>query len=281
MNLVGEDGCSTCSIDGLPIHHDHFSNRRARLFAGVEGTNQEHFCVSCLDWHVPYPGDRTKVLITDILHNYFVQGNDHENNIAYEGDKIHIEHVSIADGQLPDLFHAFHSDMGKVGLDRPFDVVIAAGYSDLVKNRNRHDILESFRDLEKSIHLLGMHREEVARRNTVAIASLMYPPKLAWLPGDGTEPRGYQNKLKKIEWLNKEIVKINYTNGILDVYPGLHSYGTRTAFRFVGTGEQKEMLAHRWNHWEPKRKREKLLLIPERMMKAGRAVNNYFLHQTL
>ena len=50
------DGCDVCSTY-MPIYHVHFSSRRARILSGAEQSSNKRFCISCLEEHVPYPGE--------------------------------------------------------------------------------------------------------------------------------------------------------------------------------------------------------------------------------
>ena len=44
-----------------------------------------------------------------------------------------------------------------------------------------------------------------SKKNTVAVATLLYPPRLAWLQDNGPEPPNYQNQKAKIDFLNGRI----------------------------------------------------------------------------
>ena len=66
--------------------------------------------------------------------------------------------------------------------------------------------------------------------NTVAIASMMYPPQLARFYDNGAEPANYVNEIEKINWLNVQIHELNIKN-LCPFYPRFHTYGVRTSTR--------------------------------------------------
>ena len=83
---------------------------------------------------------------------------------------------------------------------------------------------EAFTRLIKS-GAVGDSRQGIQTLHTVAISSLMYPPKLAWMRDDGPSPiNGYVNQREKIDWLNGEISRLNHTNLAVNP-PGIHTYG--------------------------------------------------------
>ena len=125
-----------------------------------------------------------------------------------------------------------------------------------------------------------MHPET---KNTVAISSLMYPPKLAWFRDDGPEPYHYHNQKEKIHWLNYKIDQLNHRNAV-PKYPGFHTYGVRkdtaTVINTYGQKDRLETKTNRWGHWAETARREKMHLKPDRRFKMGEALNNYFTVRT-
>ena len=119
--------------------------------------------------------------------------------------------------------------------------------------------------------------------NTVAIASLLYPPKLSWFSRDGPKPFGYHNQIEKIDWLNHKIHDLNLKNN-RPIYLGLHSYGTRKLTRSytdsLGQEQSEHIRCHRWEHWEEPTRRNKFHLRNDRRFKVGLALNNYFVTRT-
>ena len=66
----------------------------------------------------------------------------------------------------------------------PLDVTVVAGYNDLVKGHTRDFILEKLYKLSD----LVLDAESGLDKNTIAIATFMYPPQLAWFSHYGRIP---------------------------------------------------------------------------------------------
>ena len=117
--------------------------------------------------------------------------------------------------------------------------------------------------------------------NTCCVATMMYPPQLAWFPDNIFPPPAnyYVNNLEKIDWLNEEILRLNQSNGI-DNFLGLHTHGVRTGWRSCVDefGRRYTWMAkyHRWNHWREENEAQKMHLTNKRRFRLGQAVNNYF-----
>ena len=266
--------CNICSYsqpypsEQIPVHHNHFSSLRLREFMGVETSGQGYYCPSCKSRHRPYLDERLKVVVSDSSLHHFFAPPDFTGPRHYEGDLVHADYVTIAEATLPDLYHAFRLDYEHQRNARPLDVVVVAGYADLVQGYAREYILDGFRTFTDMVTALN-------KENTVAIATLMLPPKLAWLPDDGPQPYRYTNILEKIEWLNKKIHDINKKNNV-PYYPGFHFYGTRknttTYIDSDGKLKKKETRTHRWEHWEQLERRNMLYLRSHRRFKMGKAI---------
>ena len=138
--------------------------------------------------------------------------------------------------------------------------------------------MEGFRHLSDIVLNLGKDVPP-GRKNTFAVASLLYPPRLAWVPDNGVEPSHYHNNLEKINWLNGQIHELNMSNSAPD-YPRFHTYGVRTANRtrvdFFGNTQVTHVKSHKWEHWEELDRTAKLNLIPERKFKLGTSLTKYF-----
>ena len=116
----------------------------------------------------------------------------------------------------------------------------------------------------------------------VAIASLMYPPQLAWLPYNGRPPYpGYINNWDKITWINEQIEGINLAYNAR-FPPKFHTYGIRTYQRKnkdkYGHVTVQAIKTHRWEHWQGTDRARMLHLTHDRRFKMGIALNNYFFH---
>ena len=195
---------------------------------------------------------------------------------------MHVDYVTIAGGFIPDLFHAFRLDYELIAHTKPLDVVLVAGYSDLVHGYGRDFILKGYKEFTETVLNIG-RQQNPNTPNTVAVASLMYPPKLSWFSDNGPEPYGYQNQISKIDYINHKIHKLNIDNNAI-YYPGFHSYGTRkdssTYLDSAGQEQKHHYRSHRWEHWEEARRRDKVTLRQDRKFKMGMALNNYFITRT-
>ena len=108
---------------------------------------------------------------------------------------------------------------------------MVAGYNDLLEGTNREYILHEFERFADLVKMCGL-RSHPDSSNSVAIASLMYPPQIAWFPDNGAFPRSnYDNQIHKIDWLNQKIHLLNMENRV-PLYPRFHTYGVRTATRY-------------------------------------------------
>ena len=206
-----------------------------------------------------------KVVVSDSsLHHFFAPPDFTASH--YEGDLVHADYVTIANATVPDLYHAFRLDYELHRNTRPHDVVVVAGYEDLVQGYAREYILDGFKTFANMVKTMN-------QENT----------KLSWLPDDGPEPYRYNNISEKINWLNKEIHEINKKNNV-PFYPGFAFYGTRkktTTYRDTdGNEKRKETRSHRWEHWEQLERRNMMYLRSDRRFKMGKAINNYLLQRT-
>ena len=157
------------------------------------------------------------------------------------------------------------------------------GYADLLKGHSRKFMMDCLQLFTSSVLELGKEKHPDSP-NTIAVATLLYPPKLAWFYDDGREPPNYVNEMEKIDWLNAKIKELNLANSA-PFYPRFHTYGVRKDTRYYydryGYRHQYEKRSHRWEHWLESAKREKLHLRDDRRMKMGSAVNEYFIQRTI
>ena len=88
-----------------------------------------------------------------------------------------MDYVTIKGGFIPDLYHAFKLDYST--FPRPMDVVMVAGYADLVYGYGREYIMDGYKEFANSVINIGKEQHPDTN-NKVAIARLMYPSKLSW-----------------------------------------------------------------------------------------------------
>ena len=282
-----EPRCGICSYtqpypdERQRVHHHHFSSLQLREVTGVEESGEGYLCPSCKSRHRPYTDDRIKLVVGDSTIHEFFAPKGHTTS-HYEGDLVHVDYITIKGAFIHQLIHAFRVEYDQLQQAKPLDVVLVGGYADLLSGHSREFIFEGFRYFSERVLALGAKLAPHSR-STVAIASLMYPPKLAWFSDNGPEPYNYRNQKEKINWLNRKIDQLNRDNSV-PIYPGFHTYGIRvdTLTTTDSNGEEVKTRrkVHRWGHWSEGPRREKVTLQPDRRFIMGKALNNYFLHRT-
>ena len=195
---------------------------------------------------------------------------------------MHCDYITIPGACMDTLFNAFRLNCAMLPPEKPLDVVLVMGYNDLVKGHSRHWMLECLKCFTSYVfNLASKNHPDIP--NTVAIASMMYPPQLAWLYDNGPEPANYVNEKEKIDWLNAKIHTLNLENSC-PLYPRFHTYGIRTSKRTstdrYGNVHVYSVKLHRWEHWREEDKLNMLHLRDDRRFKMGQAVNNYFISNT-
>ena len=279
--------CGICSFaqpdpqQKVPVYHRHFSSLRLRMLTGAENNpSNPYLCPSCMSQHVPYPKNRIKLVISDsTLHEFFAPHGGAASR-QYNGDTLHSDYLTIPGASTHTLSNAFRIDYLDTKPSKPLDVCIVAGYNDLVREYQREYILHKLQQLAAMV----LEAKSGHGDNTVAIATFMYPPQIAWFPDNGPVPYpGYKNQKEKIDWLNLGIHQENFRNNAR-AYPGFHTYGVRTATRSYrdeyGQVHQRVTKTHRWEHWRESDPARMLHLRNDRRFKMGTAVNNYFIMNT-
>ena len=281
--------CYICSYSQVypdpevEIFHRHFSSLRLREMTGMEDKTTVYLCPSCMSHHQPYPESRIKIVVSDsTLHQFFAPPGYTDTN-QYSGDTMHVDYVTIPGATLDTLTNAFRLDYIVKQHTRPLDVVMVGGYNDLVVGHSRDFIVWELQRFANKVLEAGSNLHPDSP-NTVAIATLMYPPQLAWFPDNGPYPySNYVNHREKINFINHQIQKINMHNDV-PKYPGFHTYGVRksTKVMFDRYGQQYQTMvkSHRWEHWREQDPAYMLHLRNDRRFKMGQAINNYFIINT-
>ena len=282
----GQNECSICSFlnksnSSVPIYHRHFSSLYHRQITGAEDSAVPYLCPSCMRLHKPYPDQRLRVVVSDsTLHQFFAPPG-YTQPLQYQGDSLHVDYLTIDEADIETLSDAFKLEyLDFPPSPIPMDVVMVAGYEDLVARRSNDYIIAKFQEFAHMIIGEG-HRKAP---HSVAVASLMYPPKLAWMRDDGALPNDhYVNQRYKIDCLNSEIARMNQANGATNP-PKIHTYGIRTStMPFVNQFGRTTLVrtkSHRWDHWIGQDRAEMLYLCPKQVFKIGTAINNYFRFNT-
>merc|ERR1711963_606112 len=139
------------------------------------------------------------------MHEFFAPRH-HVGPVLYSGDTIHTEYVTIPGATTDQVRNAFRIDFIDT-IKKPMDVLVICGYNDLVRGFPKEQIIRS---LDRFATEVILHSVPGHPPNTCAIASMLYPPQLAWFPDNGPPPSpNYVNKKNKIDWINNEIDHVN------------------------------------------------------------------------
>ena len=254
-----------------------------RILLGVEKEPNPYLCPSCKVSHLPNSTERVKVVVSDsTLHQFYAPPGYTSTN--YPGDIVHTDYISIPGAGLGILTHAFkHDYMQDRTIPRALDVVMVAGYNDLVEGLTREYILNKFTEFAEMVLDLRVNNNPDLRC-TVAIAGLMYPPQLVWYPDNNLpKPPNYRNNMEKIHWLNYHIMVLNKRHNV-PLYPRFCTYGVRKSTSIsvdqYGQEHHRVTKSHRWEHWREIDPARMLHLRNDRRFKMGTAVQNYFVHNT-
>ena len=274
-----QNECSICSFlqNNAPVYHRHFSSLYHRQISGAEDSPEPYHCPSCMRTHEPYHGPRLKIAVTDSTLHQFYAPPGHTGAEQYQGDNVHVDYLTIASAEIRTLMDAFKLEyLDFPPTSKPMDVVVIAGYENLLAGHSREHIVDLFQQFAHMVRSRGPH--------TFAIGSLMYPPRLAWLVDDGPLPSpDYVNMREKIDWINGEIARINEANQAVNP-PRFHTYGIRTSstpgFNWFGRPILVRRKCHRWDHWVGVDRAQMMHLRPEKLFKMGSALNNYFRYNT-
>ena len=280
--------CSFLQRSGAnsPVFHRHLSSLYHRQISGAEDSSEPYLCPSCKNAHRPYQDQRLRVVVSDSTLHQFYAPPGYTGAVQYQGDQLHIDYLTIDSADIQTLMDAFKMEyLDFPPSTKPMDIVLVAGYQDLLAGHSRYEIigkLHEFADLVKGKARELQLSHDVS--NTVAIASLMYPPRLAWMQNDGPVPTvNYINQREKIDWLNGEIERLNRAYDAVNP-PRFHTYGIRTStmpvFNRFGRSILATIKSHRWDHWEGHDRAIMMRLKPERLFRMGSALNNYFQYNT-
>ena len=130
-------------------------------------------------------------------------------------------------------------------------------------------------------------------RSSLWVATLIFPPKIAWFKGDGPCPYPpNRNKLETIMALNGRITLFNHMlcrtgrqppitedKTRIPTTPQLHQVGIETSIRHEGS-IRRLVTHHNWKCWRPtKEPADTMHLTDSERAKIGRAINEYYISQ--
>ena len=271
--------CQICSKPGREVSHRHFSSKFGRIICGVENKTSTclYHCPSCMKSHATITTNRIKLVISDsTLHVFWAPPG--EEIAVYSGDKDHKDYITIPGAKIAQLHDAFVAEYGKE--QRGIDVVLVAGLNDVKRNYSRDWIVYSYRNMYDAV-MTQAAKNHPEIKNTFAVATLLYPPQLAWFEDNGPLPYPeYQNNLEKIDWINEEIRKDNIEVLKTPNAPRLHTLGVRTDNRErkdkYGNVVIHHTKAHRWGEWREADPANMLHLSNKKRVVMAKMVAKYF-----
>ena len=262
------------------VRHSHFSSK-FMMSMSMDSSGMS-FCSSCKKLHSKNPTERIKLCLTDsTLHRFFVPPEKDGQQLQYEGDKEHVDYVSIPGGKVEDLLHAFRVEYENE--TRAIDVLVVAGLNNILRGDKVEELVTKFDRLRRHVMWQAEHHHPDTQ-NTFAVATLLYAPQLCWLPDDGPLPSPtYKNRLEEMKWLTTTLLNYNEHNGVPSV-PHVHKFGIRIDNRssrdIYGNVEVRHRTCHKWEQWREDARDRMLHLDDQRRLALGRAVNKYFVHNT-
>ena len=283
--VTSRSKCSICSQnqrherEKRDVFHKHFSSKYAREFIAADKAKEDYFCPTCKSVHSSHETTRRKVcLSSSILHEFWAP-RDHRSSPVYEGDRSHVDYITIPGGRISDLTNAWKIEYFQDS--RPMDVILIAGLNNLIKGYTPDEMLREYDHLVQFVHYQA-HKYHSELHNTCTIGTLYYPPQLCWLPGKGNCPPGFKNQLADMQYLNSEIERLNQESQLKS--PNFPVFGVRGGGKYVmnvqGTWEWKDTTHHRYNDWREKEVGSMLHLNDHMRMKMGRWVGKFFAKET-
>ena len=195
---------------------------------------------------------------------------------------MHVDYITIPGAKIDTLTNAFILDYVDKPHSRALDVVLVAGYNDLISGCTKQQLMDRFYRFTTTV--MNAVTDNTQESNTVAVGDIMYAPQLTWFADNGPLPSNHQgNMIDQVEWLNQAILALNLHNGITE-YHRLYKYGIRNYTRkrvdLYGAEQHQRIKMHRFEHWREQDPTRMLHLTNEQRYKMGAAINNYFVCRT-
>ena len=254
------------------VTHTHFSSFKYRTTAPVD-SDGNYTCITCESTpHSCKVGMRYAVLLSSsTLHQW--QGRRERNR--YRGNELHMEECTIPGASIDDLTHALLAEFS--GTYRPIDVIAVCGLNDVLRGRTPDQIISSFRKLQEAVH----HLTPEGERNSIGIATMIIPPKIAHLRERQWGPTPGSNLYNMVE-INARILCLNQEQeqGQLPVMfaPRFHTWGMTGKSR--GSRWPRNLLEgiqyHRSSQWRESARTRRLHLSDDCRLRMGRTCIGYF-----
>ena len=143
----GAERQNECSFlqNNAEVYHRHFSSLYHRQISGAEDSAEAYHCLSCMRRHVPYEDQRLRVAVTDSTLHQFYAPAGYTGTEQYQGDFLHVDYLTIASAEVSTLMDAFKLEyLDFPPSSKPMDVVLIAGYENLIAGDSREHIVEMF-----------------------------------------------------------------------------------------------------------------------------------------
>ena len=170
----GKPKCSICSYnqhheeDRQVVYHRHFSSMFVRDCMEVNKSPSDYFCPSCKASHSSVQTTRRKVcLSSSMLHEFWAP--KHNTTTIYEGDKSHIDYITIPGGTVRDLTNAWKTELFQD--TGPMDVLLLAGLNNLIRGDKPDTILRQYDHLVQYV-MYQAHKFHPELHNTCTIGTL-------------------------------------------------------------------------------------------------------------
>ena len=271
VNSAGVPRCGICSKKRIMGYrtknrfHRHFSSKLCRECAGarVDNSNRRTFCPTCKKIHGMQPQQRLKICVaSSLLHEFWTLGGP---NTIYEGDSCHIDYLTIPGARINDLTVAWEIQYGND--PRPMDVILVGGLENLSRGYPVDSVMRAFEHFVRLVKWQGK-KFHPGVKNTCAIATIPYAPKICWLSNAPTPPN-FNDRVESVKRVNAMVEELNWRSGIK--VPNFTTFGIRN---MVKGGILKNL--HRHSHWQE----DQLNLNDMHRLKMGKQVVKYFLHET-
>ena len=280
----GKPRCSICSNNQLNegdkqvVYHKHFSSMFLRDCMGVNKSPGDYYCPTCKASHSSVQNTRRKVcLSSSMLHEFWAP--KYSTTTIYEGDRSHIDYITIPGGTVRDLTNAWKIEMFQE--TGPMDVLLLAGLNNLIRGDKPDTILRQYDHLVQYV-MYQAHKFHPELHNTCTIGTLYYPPQLCWLPSEGKPPPDFRNRIDDMIYLNHEIERLNQESKLKS--PNFTVFGLRGGGKYVmdehGSWAWRDLTHYRFGDWREKERTNMLHLNDTMRMKMGRWVGKYFEMET-
>ena len=272
--------CAICSctitrvkLEMSPVYHRHYSSMSLRVnypTSILEAKGRYH-CFNCeIVEHGCMQGARIPVILSSSTMADWA--TDAKKLGMYSGTPFHIDMLTVPGATIKELTHAMWSEYQEH--PAPLDIVVFAGLNNLLQNQSLEQIKYEIRKAKEDL-------EYMTPGNTVAFASILYPPMLSILPCDPKDkwPKDFYDRTGDIKELNRFIFLMNRSGEFSDcsiLAPKCQTYGLRIVKSGTVIGILGRVNAHNLAAWRENKVSEMLHLKPEQKLKIGKSVVSYF-----